>query len=1292
MIRIKKELSVFVLICVFVMNFNLSFADNTLEQLGSQKLLQKLSVSEATYSQTSSTPTVTEIVYSTLECTPTPITSTTIITPTPTITPTPKVTSTPASVISSVYQETNDYGNTIEKAFALYGNTTVSGNVNNSDLVDVFCYSSYIDVDIIIQISCNNCTLGIVSDKNETQIVSQEYDGSGSFNLSFHAAKDSKYYIKLSSAHQYGSVDYTFKTIMMIDDYSDNLKNAAEIFIGQGITGNFINNSDVDFFKFTPEKTAIYNIYSTNYNFSINLYDEKGSPIEVSQNYTSLNANQTYYLKLSRNNNYFYSDFYTYDFQIKGPIEDDYGNTLETSHKILLDNQVSGELNYYYDSDFFSFRPSTEGIYSIKDFIGKANNSYNPSLSNALSIFDSDNNLIKIYYDNIVGAYFNLSKDKTYYICISNNNYYSLCNYSFSIQGPIIDDNGNTFEDAKKVKLDEKISGNLNYMIDVDYFSMTPSVDGTYCIDDFSMTNSSGNYSDLSSVLTVVDSVYKPIDVCYYNSNKAHFSFFKGTTYYIRITNINLNRLFDYSFSVHGPIKDDAGNTKENAKEIQPDTQIQCSADYYYDVDFFSFKPKVDGYYYIDNFTSDYNNMSLISNMTIYDSYGNGVSVYRLNSKAYFPVLKDENYYISFINNSYYSNTETLNYSYILKEPLTDDYGDTKETATEIQLDDSIKGFAGFSGDKDYFSFKPSVAGIYYIDDFSVATSYYSQYISRMVKVVDSNGNQINVNYDTSTNKKAYFTLKKDTTYYIYITSTDYYAISEYSFTIKGPIEDDYGNSIELAHEIKLNEEVKGSIDYFNDNDYFSFKPSDTGVYYIDCYNKSNIYGSDYYTNIDHSVNIMDANGNSINVSFDNSSIQKAYFSLTKNNIYFIDIKSGDYSTLFNYSILLKGPIIDDYGGTPSYARKIELGKTVTGKFDYPNDCDSFSFTTGAKGYYYISAPGSSNFRFSLYDENYTQVSSSSFTSDTTKPYYYLAANQTYYINISMSYSSSSFSPANYSIYVNGPILDETYGSIVKIGDNNAAINYSGDTDLFKFIPATSGTYYFKLNSNIKISLKISNDNYNSNFQYTVIDENTISAYLNANYIYNITVLNNMDLLAIGDYTLTISDNQDAIANKTFKIAGYVKPDFSDKLSNSIRSGFKISLSGTQFSCVSDENGYFEISGVPGSGTGYDIVITKDKYLKREIRNIVVNDNISMSEAETPIELWAGDLGNYRDESINMLDILQMAKVFNSIKGDSRYLENIDVNNDSVINIEDILIVAKHFNASSKDYEPFVTK
>jgi hypothetical protein len=56
------------------------------------------------------------------------------------------------------------------------------------------------------------------------------------------------------------------------------------------------------------------------------------------------------------------------------------------------------------------------------------------------------------------------------------------------------------------------------------------------------------------------------------------------------------------------------------------------------------------------------------------------------------------------------------------------------------------------------------------------------------------------------------------------------------------------------------------------------------------------------------------------------------------------------------------------------------------------------------------------------------------------------------------------------------------------------------------------------------------------------------------------------------------------------------------------------------------------------------------------------------------------------DDVINMRDVMEIAKRFNSTIGDSLYSIVCDFNMDKAINIADIVIMAKYFNKTSNDY------
>jgi hypothetical protein len=154
-------------------------------------------------------------------------------------------------------------------------------------------------------------------------------------------------------------------------------------------------------------------------------------------------------------------------------------------------------------------------------------------------------------------------------------------------------------------------------------------------------------------------------------------------------------------------------------------------------------------------------------------------------------------------------------------------------------------------------------------------------------------------------------------------------------------------------------------------------------------------------------------------------------------------------------------------------------------------------------------------------------------------------------------------------------------------------------------------------------------------------------------------------------------------------LSGYIAPDFIMTTSTEAKnkSGFKVQIEDTDLSGVTDDIGYFEIHDIlPGT---YNIIISKANYLTRQILNVTVDvDGTKLSTEKAPTLMWAGDIeiNGVSDGSINMEDIMEVSKAFNSSKESSMYQKRLDLNLDGAINLEDIAIISKHFNKSSEDY------
>jgi hypothetical protein len=156
-----------------------------------------------------------------------------------------------------------------------------------------------------------------------------------------------------------------------------------------------------------------------------------------------------------------------------------------------------------------------------------------------------------------------------------------------------------------------------------------------------------------------------------------------------------------------------------------------------------------------------------------------------------------------------------------------------------------------------------------------------------------------------------------------------------------------------------------------------------------------------------------------------------------------------------------------------------------------------------------------------------------------------------------------------------------------------------------------------------------------------------------------------------------------------YKISGYVVPGFAFTAANGekLKEGFKVELAEDGIYTTTDKNGYFEISGI-SSAKSHILRISKESYLLREIKNIVVNNNVEIGSASSPVTMWAGDIAKngVQDNVINMADIIEFATCFNAIAGNTNYKEGVDLNKDGSINMSDIIIVAGHFSKMSSDY------
>ncbi|KNY29990.1 hypothetical protein [Pseudobacteroides cellulosolvens] len=98
------------------------------------------------------------------------------------------------------------------------------------------------------------------------------------------------------------------------------------------------------------------------------------------------------------------------------------------------------------------------------------------------------------------------------------------------------------------------------------------------------------------------------------------------------------------------------------------------------------------------------------------------------------------------------------------------------------------------------------------------------------------------------------------------------------------------------------------------------------------------------------------------------------------------------------------------------------------------------------------------------------------------------------------------------------------------------------------------------------------------------------------------------------------------------KISGYIRPSFTTT-NSSLYSNFNVIASENGKSAMTDVNGYFEISDVASSQSGYTIRISKSGYLTRTITAAAGQGNIVLGSPNSPVGMLAGDIT--QDRTIN---------------------------------------------------------
>lgn len=206
-------------------------------------------------------------------------------------------------------------------------------------------------------------------------------------------------------------------------------------------------------------------------------------------------------------------------------------------------------------------------------------------------------------------------------------------------------------------------------------------------------------------------------------------------------------------------------------------------------------------------------------------------------------------------------------------------------------------------------------------------------------------------------------------------------------------------------------------------------------------------------------------------------------------------------------------------------------------------------------------------------------------------------------------------------------------------------------------------------------------------FEYQ-FDKKVLCADNESEIMYFTVIADEEELYTSDNVKFIVLTNEKS--NNETSVSGYISVDmeYPAKSESKIKSGFTVKIAGTELSTTTDEKGYFEITGIPEDMKEFTLEISKPSFLKR---NVTVNGTgeLVVSTEDNPIMLWAGDVvyNGSQDDAINMVDLVQVLKAFNTTEKSEKYVAELDFDQDGAINIREAVIIIKHFNMISKDYE-----
>ncbi|MDE0234229.1 MAG: pre-peptidase C-terminal domain-containing protein [bacterium] len=265
-----------------------------------------------------------------------------------------------------------------------------------------------------------------------------------------------------------------------------------------------------------------------------------------------------------------------------------------------------------------------------------------------------------------------------------------------------------------------------------------------------------------------------------------------------------------------------------------------------------------------------------------------------------------------------------------------DDYADGVVGAARLVVGEAVEGGIDFQGDVDVFMFEATGGEVYEVE-VDLGTLHDS-----VVAIADADGFPLDYNDDRgdgSLGSRIVWRAPESGDYYVEVSGFGEDSFSVGSYTLRlGLIDvvDDFGDGVEGAFGVALDESVEGVLDYPGDLDYFAFEATEGALYEIDV---------DLGTLSESFVIVYDAARFLLGYNDDRrdgSPAPRLLWRAPESGEFYVEVSGrGEGSYTLRLGLI---DVVDDFGDGVEGAARIVLDESVEGVLDYDGDLDYFVF------------------------------------------------------------------------------------------------------------------------------------------------------------------------------------------------------------------------------------------------------------------------------------------------------------------------------------------------------------